>query len=195
MPIPEATPGGMPAPQRSPTVASTAPLTVREKFYEGWFKPQFLGLGPYFGAAFNGMFRELNDNDDFKEDTVENFFADSMTRAARSFAFSATSGFYEKALLASIFRQDPRYHRMPGKNPPLKRLVYAATRVLVTQGDRCGCHQFNASFIVGAAGAAATANLWERSERTGPWHTFSRFYTHIYMKAFANIVREFISGQ
>ena len=28
-------------------------------------------------AVFNGMWKELNDNDDFKKDTVGNFFAES----------------------------------------------------------------------------------------------------------------------
>jgi hypothetical protein len=84
---------------------------------------------------------------------------------------------------------------MPGKNSPGRRLLYAATRVFVTQGDNCGCHQFNASFLLGAAGVTATANLWERSERTGPWHNVSRFYTHLLLVSMGNVVREFVSGQ
>jgi hypothetical protein len=185
----------MPYFQDSPrNVASTAPMTAGEKF-EVWFKNRFINPGAYIGSAWNGMWSELNDNDDFKEDTVGNYFADSMTRAARSFAFSATAGFYERALLASILKQDPRYHRAPGRRSIGSRLMYAVTRVFVTQGDRCGCNQPNISFLLGGAGAAVTANLWERSERTGPWHTFSRYYRHIYMAALANIAKEIIGGQ
>lgn len=180
-------------PQKSSGVISTAPMTVGEKF-EAWFRSRFLSPGAYGNAVFNGMWKELNDNDDFKEDTVSNFFADSMTRAARSFTSSATNAFYEKALLASLFRQDPRYHRS-GKKTPGGKIVYAVTRVFITQGDRCGCHQFNASFLLGGAAGAVTANLWERSERTGPIHTVRRYYNHIGMTALFNVVKEFVGGQ
>jgi hypothetical protein len=180
-------------PQRSPGVISTAPMTVGEKF-EAWFRSRFLRPGAFADAAFNGMLKELNDNDDHQEDTVANYFADSLTRTARSFAGSTTNAFYEKALFASIFRQDPRYHRS-GKKSPVAKAVYAATRVFITQGDRCGCHQVNYSFLLGGASGALTANLWERSERTGPWHTFRRYYNHIGTTALFNVVREFVGGQ
>jgi hypothetical protein len=117
-----------------------------------------------------------------------------MTRAARSYAFGTTSGFYEKAVLASLFRQDPRYHRS-GKTGAGAKIGYALTRVFVTQGDRCACNQFNASFLLGGAAAAVTANLWERRERTGPYHTLTRYYTHVYVTALYNVVKEFVGGQ
>jgi hypothetical protein len=181
-----------PSPQQS-TVASTAPMTAGEKF-QSWFHSRFLSFGAYGSAVVNGLYKEALDNDDFKKDTVENYFADSMTRAARSYAFGTTAGFYEKAVLASLFRQDPRYHRS-GKTGAGGKLVYAVTRVFVTQGDRCGCHQVNASFLLGGAAAAATANLWERRERTGPMHTVSRYYNHIAITALFNVVKEFVGGQ
>lgn len=180
-------------PQKSSGVISTAPMTAGEKF-EAWFRSRFLSPGAYGNAVFNGLWKELQDNDDFQEDTVSNYFADSMTRAARSFTQSATNAFYEKALFASLFRQDPRYHRSNKKTPGGK-IIYAVTRVFITQGDRCGCHQVNASFLLGGAAGALTANLWERRERTGPFHTARRYYNHIGMTALFNVVREFVGGQ
>jgi hypothetical protein len=182
-----------PPPQNASGVISTAPMTAGEKF-QSWFRSRFLRPGAYATAIFNGMWKELNDNDDFKKDTVENFFADSMTRAARSYASGTTNAFFEKAVFASLFRQDPRYHRSGMKGAGAK-IKYAVTRVFVTQGDRCECHQFNASFLLGGAVGAVTANLWERRERTGPMHTVSRFYNHVGVTAFFNIVREFVGGQ
>ena len=182
-----------PPPQKASGVISTAPMTTGEKF-QYWFRSRFLSPGAYGSAIFNGMWKELNDNDDFKKDTVENYFADSMTRAARSYAFGTTAGFFEKAVFASLFRQDPRYHRS-GLTGAGAKLKYAVTRVFITQGDRCECHQFNASFLLGAAAAAGTATLWERRERTGPFHTASRFYNHVAITAFFNIVKEFVGGQ
>lgn len=188
-----ATPLPPPPTRQSSGVVSTAPMSAGEKF-EMWFRSRFMSVGPFASAAFNGMWKELNDNDDFKEDTVGNFFADSMTRAARSYAFGTTAGFYEKAMLASLFRQDPRYHRS-GKTGAGAKIGYAVTRVFVTQGDRCACNQVNASFLLGGAAAALTANLWERRERTGPMHTIRRYYSHIYVTALYNVIKEFVGGQ
>jgi hypothetical protein len=182
-----------PPPQKHAGVVSTAPMTANEKF-QYWFRSRFLSAGAYGTAIFNGMWKELQDNDDFKKDTVQNFFADSMTRAARSYAFATTAGFFEKAVFASLFRQDPRYHRS-GKTGAGAKLGYAVTRVFITQGDRCECHQFNASFLLGGAAAAGAATLWERRERTGPMHTVSRYYNHIAITALFNVVKEFIGGQ
>ncbi|MFY9554074.1 MAG: hypothetical protein WAV20_19835 [Blastocatellia bacterium] len=182
-----------PTPTQQPGVISTAPMTAGEKF-QSWFHTRFLSPGAYGSAVFNGLWKELQDNDDFKKDTVENYLADSMTRAARSYAFGTTAGFFEKALFASLFRQDPRYHRS-GRQGAGAKIGYAVTRVFVTQGDRCGCHQFNASFLLGAAAASGTATLWERRERTGPMHTISRFYNHVAVTALFNIVKEFVGGQ
>ncbi|MEK6322591.1 MAG: hypothetical protein AABN33_13025 [Acidobacteriota bacterium] len=183
----------LPPPRTPPAVISTAPMTVGEKF-GSWFRSRFLSPGAYGKAVFNGMLKELQDNDDFKKDTVSNYFADSMTRAVRSYASGTTNAFFEKALFASLFRQDPRYHRS-GKRGAGAKMGYAVTRVFVTQGDRCECHQFNASFLLGGAVGSVTANLWERRERTGRMHTISRFYNHVAMTALFNIVKEFVGGQ
>ncbi len=182
----------LPGPQQS-TVVSTAPMSVGEKF-EAWFHSRFLSIGPFGSAIFSGMWKELNDNDDFKKDTVQNYFADSMTRAARSYAAGTTNAFFEKALFASLFRQDPRYHRS-GKTSAGGKIGYAVTRVFITQGDRCACHQINASFLLGGAAGAGVATLWERRERTGPMHTISRYYNHIAITALFNVVKEFVGGQ
>ena len=167
-------------------------MTAGEKF-EAWART-FIKPSNYLGRYLNGMLIELQDNDDFKEDTVGNFFADSATRAARGFAFGATRKLYGDAVLASLLKQDPRFHRL-GKGTAKSRMIYALTRVFVTQGDRCACHQFNASFLLGSAGASVTANLWERSERTGPFHTVKRFYTNVYMTALGHLIAEFVGGQ
>ncbi|HSB10991.1 MAG TPA: hypothetical protein VLM38_16000 [Blastocatellia bacterium] len=187
--------GPIPARVASPFVpqASTAPMTAKEKFGY-FFHSRFLSWGSYASAAASGLYKEALDNDDFKKDTAENFFADSATRTARSFAFGTTASFYEKAVLASLFRQDPRYHRSQ-KTGAGAKIGYAVSRVFVTQGDRCACNQFNASYLLGGAAAAVTANLWERSERTGPVHTLSRWYNHIAITALFNIMREFVGGQ
>lgn len=183
----------VPAPKPSPYVVSTAPMTAGEKFGT-WFKSRFLSIGPVGSAVFSGFIKELEDNDDFKKDTTENYFADGLTRSARAWTMATTSSFYEKAVLASLFRQDPRYHRS-GHTAAKDKFLYAVTRVFVTQGDNCGCNQPNYSFLLGGAAASVTANAWERPERGGPFHMVRRYYTHIGLTAMFNIVREFVGGQ
>jgi len=172
--------------------ASTAPMTSGEKF-KLWAK-RFISPGSYASAAFSGLYNEALDNDEGKEDTVENYFADAATRAARSFAFGTTSGFFEKFAYASLFRQDPRYHRSDKRGMGAK-MGYAVSRVFITQGDRCGCDQFNISFLAGGLTAAGIANVWEREERQTVGKTISRWGTHIMITALSNILREFIGGQ
>lgn len=172
--------------------ASTAPMTSEEKF-KLWAK-RFISVGSYASAAFSGLYNEALDNDEGKKDTVENYFADAATRAARSFAFGTTSGFFEKFAYASLFRQDPRYHRSDKRGMGGK-IGYAVSRVFITQGDRCGCDQFNISFLAGGLTAAGIANVWEREERQTVGKTLSRWGTHTMIKALSNIITEFIGGQ
>ncbi|MGA9773490.1 MAG: hypothetical protein WBV94_30950 [Blastocatellia bacterium] len=172
--------------------ASTAPMTSGEKF-KLWAK-RFVSVGSYATAAFSGLYNEALDNDEGKKDTVENYFADAATRAARSYAFGTTSGFFEKFAYASLFRQDPRYHRSDKRGMGGK-IGYAVSRVFITQGDRCGCDQFNISFLAGGLTAAGIANVWEREERQTVGKTLSRWGTHTALTALSNIIREFIGGQ
>lgn len=176
----------------SSPAASTAPMTSGEKF-KLWAK-RFISPGSYASSAFSGLYNELLDNDEGKEDTVENYFADAATRAARSYAFSTTAGFFEKFAYASLFRQDPRYHRSDKRGMGAK-MGYAISRVFITQGDRCGCDQFNISFLAGGLTAAGIANVWEREERKTVRKTFTRWGTHTAITMLSNILREFIGGQ
>lgn len=181
----------IPLPNGGPAV-STAPLTPGEKFHL-WAK-RFISPGSYGAAIASGLWNELLDNDEGKKDTVGNYFADAATRAARSYAFGTTAGFFEKFAYASLFRQDPRYHRSDKRGAGAK-IGYAVSRVFITQGDRCGCDQFNISFLAGGLTAAGISNVWEREERKTVGKTFQRWGTHIGITALTNILREFIGGQ
>jgi hypothetical protein len=181
----------IPLPPGAPA-ASTAPLTAGEKF-NSWAK-RFISPGSYGAAAASGLWNEFLDNDEGKDDTIGNYFADAATRAARSYAFGTTAGFFEKFAFASLFRQDPRYHRSDKRGAGAK-VSYAVSRVFITQGDRCGCDQFNASFLIGGLTAAGISNVWEREERQTVGKTFQRWGTHIAIRALSNILREFIGGQ
>ncbi|HWP44764.1 MAG TPA: hypothetical protein VNO14_16060 [Blastocatellia bacterium] len=179
-------------PALPPPAVSTAPMTAGEKFTYA-MKSAFVPPGPYAQSIFSGMFNELFDNNEGKEDTIEDFFADSMTRAARSFGNRVANNFFEKFALATIFKQDPRYHRS-GKTGAGSRLSYAVTRVFVTQGDRSG-DQFNISYLLGGLLGATVSNVWQREENQTVGKTFRRWGVHIGLTMLTNVVREFAGGQ
>ncbi len=181
-----------PAPAPLPPQGSTAPMSVGEKF-SYFANSAFRPPGPYASALFNGLFKEALDNNEGKKDTFGDYLADSMTRAARSFASSATSKFLERFALASLFRQDPRYHKSY-KDGTGARLGYAVSRIFVTRGDRGGS-QFNASYLLGGAMTAAISNVWVRDEHRNTKDSFTRWGNHIAFTALSHILKEFLSGQ
>ncbi|HKP13751.1 MAG TPA: hypothetical protein VJZ91_16640 [Blastocatellia bacterium] len=187
-----APPAGMPLPPRAPAV-STAPMTPGEKF-KLFAKKSFFSPTPYLLSTLGGLLGETTDKDHGRHMTAGDFLADSGTHAARSFAFRATSNFFEKFAFATILRQDPRYHRSDKKSIGGKA-IYAVTRVFVTQGDRCGCDQVNASFLMGGLAAAGVAQSWTREEDKSISKVFTSWASHIGVRAFTNLLSEFIGGQ
>lgn len=181
-------------PPPPPPPVSTAPMTAGEKF-KLFAQKSFLSPGAYALSVVSGVYGEwTDDKNNHHHANPGDFAADSMTRAARSFTFRANANFFEKFMFASLFRQDPRYHRSGRKGAGAK-IAYAVSRIFVTQGDRNGKDEFNASFIAGGLAASGMANLWEREERQNLHHFATRFGTHVGLTALTNILREFIGGQ
>jgi hypothetical protein len=184
--------GGAPV-QKPRGIVSTAPMTAGEKFTyflkRGFASPAPYGLSVLSGVILEGLF----DKNEHHQNDAGGFMADAMTHAARSFAFRSTAGFFEKFAYATMFKQDPRYHRSNNVGFGAK-VGYAISRVFITQGDRGG-RQFNASFIVGGLSAAGMSNLWERDEHVNVGDTFVRWGEHVGFTALFNVLREFIGGQ
>lgn len=181
-------------PPPAPLPVSTAPMTAGEKF-RLFTQKSFLSPGAYALSVVSGVYGEwTDDKNNHHHANPGDFAADSMTRAARSFTFRANANFFEKFMFATLFKQDPRYHRSSRKGAGAK-IGYAVSRIFVTQGDRNGKDEFNASFIAGGLAASGMANLWERDERQNLHHFATRFGTHVALTALTNILREFIGGQ
>ena len=140
----------------------------------------------------SGVFGEATDNDHNRHMTAGDFLADSMTHAARSYAFRATANFFEKFAYASLFKQDPRY--FPSHKHGFSRITYAVSRVVITQSDH-GKDQFNISFLAGGITAAGISNVWVRQDDRTLSSTISRFGYHVAYRALANILKEMFSGQ
>lgn len=186
------TTGAVPSAPSVPAV-STAPMTAGEKF-NYYLRRTILSPGAYAQSIASGMFNELLDNNEGKKDTLDDFFADSMTRAARSMAFKITAGFLEKFALPVVFKQDPRYHRSDKRSAGGK-IAYAVSRLFITQGDRCGCDQFNISYLGGGLAASFIARAWVREEQRTTSNAFRRWGVHMGITALSNILKEFIGGQ
>jgi hypothetical protein len=191
-PIPNGNQG--PSSEKPSTVASTVPMTPGEKFglfATDSFKPPM----PYLLSIVSGVWDEAIDSKHKKPHrTAGDFAADSLTHAARSYAFRVTSNFFEKFAYPSAFKQDPRYHRSPYTGFGA-RVKYAVTRVFITQGDRNGKNEFNISFLAGGLTAAGISNLWEPTYHQNAADTMSRFGTHVALRALMNVLSEFIGGQ
>jgi hypothetical protein len=184
----------VPSPPPPPPPVSTAPMTPGEKF-KLFVQKSFLSPGAYALSAVSGVYNEWTDTkNNHHHANPGDFAADSGTRAVRAFTFRANSNFFEKFVFASLFRQDPRYHRSDKKRAGAK-LVYAVSRVFITQGDRNGKDEFNVSFMAGGLAASGMTNLWERDERTDLGHFGKRFAGHVALTALTNVLREFIGGQ
>jgi len=142
---------------------------------------------PYALSVLSGVFSEATDNDHGRHMTAGDFAVDSMTHAARSFAFRTTANFFEKFAFASAFKQDPRYFRSDKKG--FARISYAVSRVFVTQSDS-GHNQFNASFLAGGLVTAGISNAWVRLEDRNVSNTMGRFGTHVAYRALSNVIKE-----
>ena len=169
--------------------ASAPSITERGKF-KYFLTRSFLSPTAYAAAITAGAFGEWIDDDHHHHSKPGDFAADSMTRAARSFAFGTSANFFEKFAYASIFKQDPRYHKSE-KAGAGARIAYAVSRLFVTQNDH-GARQFNMSFIAGGLTTAGLSNVWERDERRTATDTMKRWGIHCGFTAVANVFREFV---
>ena len=169
-------------------------MTAGEKF-NLFVVQSFKPPAPYALSILAGVWDEAVDTKHKKPHrTAGDFAADSLTHAARSYAFRVSSNFFEKFAYPTMFKQDPRYHRSPYTSF-WPRVKYAVTRVLITQGDRNYKNEFNISFLAGGLSAAGMSNLWEPTYHQNVQDTMSRWGTHIGLRALTNILSEFIGGQ
>jgi hypothetical protein len=102
-----------------------------------------------------------------------------------------SNGVFSNSLFAPILHEDPRYYVMGPGHPFFKRLVYAATRVVVTRTDTGHPTPNFALFAGNAAGAALTVTYYPAQNTT--FREVSRtFGTSLAGSAFGFIVDEFV---
>jgi hypothetical protein len=110
-------------------------------------------------------------------------------RFGASMARSSSNNFFGTFLLATIFRQDPRF--FVRKDPTFWNTVkYSLHRIVITRSDS-GAEAFNSSGLLGpvAGEALASAYLPMRNRTVG--NTFARYAGDIGWRVAGNFVREY----
>ena len=165
-----------------------APLSADEKIGRS-LRSAFLRPAPYMMSAFTAGITQWRE-DRLPHKTTGDEFADWGSRAARNFATRSTSTFFSSGVYPALFKQDPRYDPSQSKSFG-RRVVHAASRVVVTRGDD-GSLQPNYSRFAGEFTSSALSNLWEHStpghDRIGADATIRRFERSFVTGALSNIL-------
>jgi hypothetical protein len=179
-------PGNQPQDPSQPDAIQ--PLTPGQKMRRA-FRGAFLSPTPYAFSAFSATLTQLREKE-LPDKDFEDELGDWASRFARTFATRTTRSIFTNGVYASLFRQDPRYHRPTNKGFGA-RLAYAVSRVFVTRDDD-GNTEPNYSRIAGSMTASALANVWERStpghDRIGTDATLRRFGRYFIYDAASNVV-------
>jgi hypothetical protein len=111
-------------------------------------------------------------------------------RLGASVARNESEGVFSDALMAPLFHEDPRYYEMGRGHSFGKRLVYAATRTIITRTDDGSASPNYALFAGNVAGAALT-NAYYPPQNRGFGNTAKTFGTSLGGSAIGYIVTEF----
>lgn len=93
-----------------------------------------------------------------------------------------------EAIMPSLLHEDPRYYRK-GHGKIGGRILYAATRVLVTRTDSGGTN-FNFAEFLGNGSVAALGNAYY-PDQVGFSYTMQRMFTQIGTDAISQVLKEF----
>jgi hypothetical protein len=104
-------------------------------------------------------------------------------------ATSETNVFFERFLIPTLLKQDPRYFRNPDL-PFFKRALYSMSRVLITRSDN-GHETFNASKVLGGAASQALSDLYVPGQGQGMGPIRDRVTFDLARDAGMNLLHEF----
>jgi hypothetical protein len=105
-----------------------------------------------------------------------------------------TQNFFQDAVLASLFHEDPRYFRMGPRSSVLHRIAYAVSRVAITRRDSgpdSGKDGFNFSGVVGMELGIALSNAYYPPKSVNGGEMAYRTFTSLTASALGNLLPEF----
>jgi hypothetical protein len=168
----------------SDPVPYVPPLTVKQKF-ELFAKET---IDPFtVGAAMAGAALSQADNDDPKYGQGSGPYAQRFGAAV---ADITTQNFFQDAVLASLFHEDPRYFRKGPEFGFWHRLGYSLSRVTITRTD-AGKTTFNYSGMLGMGMGIALSNAYYPDRSVNGSEVATRFGTSLVASALSNILPEF----
>lgn len=94
-------------------------------------------------------------------------------------------------IYASLFHEDPRYYVMGRRQRIMKRVLYSASRVVLTRMDS-GKQSINWANMAGMASATALTNAYYPHQDRGVERSFQSFGTSFATGALSNEIREFM---
>jgi hypothetical protein len=104
-------------------------------------------------------------------------------------ATSETDVFFERFLIPTVLKQDPRYFRNP-ELPFFRRALYSMSRVVITRDDS-GHSTFNASKVLGGAASQALSDLYVPGQSQGMGPIRDRVTFDLLRDAGLNLLHEF----
>jgi hypothetical protein len=96
------------------------------------------------------------------------------------------------AVFSPMFHDDPRYYELGDDHRLLNRVVYAASRVVITRSSHSTQQRINAPLLLGYGTAAAVNNLYYPDRDTGAKQTFQSWGTSLAGAALGFEVDEFL---
>lgn len=105
---------------------------------------------------------------------------------------SSSEDFFSTAVMASVFHEDPRYYQMGRSHGIGQRIVYAATRVLITKTDS-GKATVNLALLTGNLAGAALTNTYYPPRNHGVGQTMLIFGGSLGGSALGFGVNEFLN--
>jgi len=162
---------------------SYEPLTAHQKFEI--FTRRTYSPYTFFSAAFDAAYAHVTDSwPDYGYGA-----AGYGKRYGATLADAEARSFFQSFLMPAVLHQDPRYFSSPSTKF-FPRLLYAASRVLVTRSDS-GQNTVNTSLLAGTAITTALSNAYyPRSERS-LGDSLNRFGGSFLGGVQTNILREF----
>jgi hypothetical protein len=160
------------------------PLKTKDKFL--LFLKETADPFTIFGAVAGATYSHVTQEDPRYGEGARAY----RQRIGAAYADVATQNFFADALLATLFKDDPRYFRLGPKATVMKRVGYSLSRVAVCRSDS-GKDRICFSSLLGTAMGIGLSNAYyPRADQTGK-EMLSRVETSFSAAALSNLLPEF----
>jgi len=161
-----------------------APLRARDK-WQLFVKESVDPFAFFSAAAGAGMSQWYNDDPKYGDG-----FHPYLQRFGAAQADLTSQNFFQDAVLATLFREDPRYFRKGPGSAVFRRIAYAVSRAAITRRDS-GKNGFNFSGIVGMELGIGLSTAYYPPKSVNGMEMAERTATSLTASALGNLLPEF----